>query len=290
MALTAQEQKYLDFALAALPGWVRPTDEFLNGAAKMFGSVDAMIDYLFSQALIRQANGATSTTPDWLNQHARDRGTSRQAGESDPVLRERIRNVPDALTRAALLAAADAILAADLIVGSAAMVELARDAGHWGTYLVMTGTGGVFTQAGTVSKFTPTALPWPTPPYQDPSVIPVRAHKIVIAGAADAGNDGTFTITGLDDDAAIYTNAAGAAGADGGVTWTVERFDVTGNLTDGFGRFYWRRGYRYARSRPGIVMILPFGTTAGATASIVEMLRQKKAAGVLVIVETRAVP
>lgn len=288
--LTAQEQAYLDFALGSLPGWVRPTDEFLAGAAKMFGSVDAMIAYYFSQALISQANGATGTTPDWLGQHARDRGTARQGGEDDPTLRDRLRNVPDALTRSALLSAANATLAAAGIAGSAALVELPRDGAYWGHYTAATGTGGVFgAPVATVQEFTPDVR-FPAPPLD--CTAEGWGWLLTITGAAIGGNNvADKAITSLSGNGAKYANAGGSASADPTCTWTATKQRWGTVKIDGHARFYWGRGYRYAKMRPlMLIMILPFGTTAGVTASVLEMLRQKKAAGILAIVETRAVP
>jgi hypothetical protein len=291
MALTSDEQELLDFATGALPNWVRSPDEFLTAAAKLMGMPRATAVYLFSQTLITQATGATATTPDWLAQHARDRGTSRQAGEADPVLQERLRVIPDAVTRQAVLDAANAILVAAGVAGSAALLELPRDGAWLGHYTAMTGTGGTFTQAGTVSMFTPLVLPWPAPPFQAATVAPVISWQLVISGAANAGNNGTRSVTGLSGNAAIVTNAGGVAGADATVTWKAQRLDVTGNVTDGFARAYVGRGFRAASTRPfKLLLILPFGTSAGVQNSVIESIRTKKAAGFAVIVERRLNP
>ena len=289
--LTTSEQEILDFATGALPAWVRQPDEVLASAAKSVAMAQAHGEYLFSQALITSAIGPTADSPDWLDQHARDRGTSRQAGESDPVLATRLRVVPDAITRLALLDAANAILVAAGVVGSAVMLELPRDAAFLGSFTALTGTGGTFAQAGTISKFTPTVLPWSVPPFQATGVTPVRSWQLVISGAASSGNNGTRTITGLDGNAAMVTNASGVAGADPTVTWKAQRLDVAGNVTDGFHRVYLSRGYRLTQRRPfEIIVILPFGTTVGVQNSVRESLRLKKAAGYKLTVERRINP
>lgn len=290
MALTVDEQRFYDFAKASLPGWIPDPDEYLMGVAKMFGSVDAMIDYLFGQTLITTAVGPSSDTPDWLNQHAIDRGTRRTNGEDDPTLRERLRTFPDALIRSVLLATADAILAAAGIAGSSAMVELPRDGAHSGTYSSDSGTGGTFVKVGSVVKFTPDTA-WAGPPYRSGTIVPVMSHKLTISGAASAGNNGTRTITGLEDDAALITNAGGVAGADPTVSWSVTHYDVDGNLRDGFTRAYSQRGYRSARMQPHtIVIILPYGTTEAVRLSVFEAVRSKKAAGIVLKVERRISP
>jgi hypothetical protein len=295
MALSADDLDYLNFALSALPSWMNASDEFLHGAAKLFGtSVKGQIDYWFGQTLIKNALGATGTTPDWLNQHARDRGTSRQNGETDVALRARLRAVSDAITRQALLSAANAILAASSIAGSAAMIELPRDAAHCGAFSSDTGTGGTFATNGVSPgfQFTPT-VPFAAPPYRDPSVVRlVQSYSITIAGAASGANNGTFTITGLNVNAAKYNNGAGVAGADAGVTWTINKLDRRGNALNGHGKSFASRGFRCTHvGRPTtFLIILPYGSTTGTIASVRAMLSQKKAAGILAIVERRLNP
>lgn len=287
MALTIDEQRYYDFAKAALPPWIPDPDEFLMGAAKVFGGVHAVITYLFGNALISTAVGATASTPDWLNQHAADRSTRRILTEDDPTLRKRLRTFPDALTRAALLSVADAQLVAAGVSGSSAMVELPRDMAHSGAYDADAGTGGTFTKVGSIVTFTP-ATAWAAPPFRDPSIVPVRTHRLVISGAADAGNDGTYPITSLDGNGAVYTNAGGVAAVDATVAWSVQTRDPEGNVRDGFARAYSQRGYRSSRLRPQtIVIILPFGTSAVVAASVAEAVRQRKAAGIVVKIERR---
>lgn len=295
MALTTEEQKFYDFAKASLPDWIPDGDEFLMGAAKMFGSVRELIDYLFGNALISSAVGATATTPDWLNLHAADRGTRRQLNEDDPTLRERLRNVPDALTRLTLLAAIDAILAANGVSGSSAIVELPKDGAHsaspTGWYQEDAGTGGTFAVAGTTVKFTPDVLPWARPPKWPTNTSPARSSRIVLSSSTDPLHDGTHVVTALDGDAAVWTDASpGAAGPDAAVTWLVETLDVDGNVRDGFARAFSQRGYRSARLRPlRLVIILPYGSTAATEASVREALRQKKAAGIAVTIERRLI-
>jgi hypothetical protein len=296
MALDSQEQDFMDFALAALPRWMRSDDVFLRGAAKMFGQVRAQSDYWFGQTLISDATGPTTGQPDWLNQHARDRGTSRQNGESDQALRQRIRNVPDALTRDSLLAAANAILASESISGTVAMVELPRDgafSGSWAAATSIGGTGGTFALGSSNQVlFTPTTLPWPVVPFRDPSVVRrVQNYKLVLSSATAPANDGAFSTVALLDNAAIFVNASGVAGTDPAVAWKVEKLDYRGNELDGFHMAYSGRGWRSSRARPPkIILILPYGSTASTQVSIQEMLRQKKAAGVTYVVERRLDP
>lgn len=293
MALTDDEQRLYNFARDALPSWIKDTDEFLTAAAKLFGGSLALSQYLFDQALITHATGATSTTPDWLAQHARDRGTSRQLGEGDPALQQRLRTTPDALTRQALLDSADAILDAAGVAGEAALLELPRDAAWLGTFQPLTGTGGSFVAgaAGRI-KFTPDELPWATPPFRALTVFPSpMAFQISISSVALPTNAEDATIESLDGNAAVYPSIDAIPGSDPALTWVVNRFDALNNLTDGFARSFCGRGWRTTRPRPfGVLVILPFGTSAGTAASVLAAIRGKKAAGFKVFVERRVNP
>lgn len=292
MSLNANEQEFLDFALAALPRWMREDDEFLRGSAKLFGAARVQTDYWFGQTLIKNATGAIGSEPDWLREHARGRGTDRQGSEADPALRNRIRNVPDALIRSAILDAANAILAASSIAGSCAMVELPRDSAITGQYspdadLLL---GGTFTAGvGTNMIFTP-AKPFAAIPYRAPSVPGfIRSYFINIAATA-AGNTGSFPITGIVGNGVQFVNAVGVPGVDANADWAVGRRDEDGNARSGFRKAFASHGYRAGALRPMIVLILPFGSTASTETSIREMLRQKKAAGMGFRVERRLNP
>lgn len=280
--------KYVQIYRNALPQDVASTARALDDA-RVFAEIVTMGEGT-GHGWAREARLSTSHGI-WTDQHALDHGTSRQGGEDDPALIARLKVGTTALLRQVLLDAANAILAAAGVAGTAALLELPRDAAHFGNYVAMTGTGGTFAQAGTVSKFTPTALPWPTPPFQAATVTPFRSWQLVISGASSSGNNGTRVVTGLEVDAAVVTNATGVAGDDPTVTWKAQRLDVTGNITDGFARAYFSRGYRMGQARPfELIMILPFGTDVGTANSIREALRVKKATGFKVVVERRMNP
>ncbi len=297
MPLSAEEEDLLDFALGTLPGWFSDEEQrdlaIEGGMAKQMGAAWDTITYWFDQTLIGEAVDATGDDPDWLQQHAMDRDTRRADGETDPVLRVRLQKFPDALTRATLISIAQDLVDAAGVSGDVAMVELRRDRAYLTTRAPMTGTGGTFAVAGTVVTFTPDELPWPRPPYQDPSIVQVLSSKLVISGAASAANDGTHDITGVVLDAAQYTDASAVAEADPTVTWRVDWYDSDGNLlTAGAGRAdaYLSRGYRCGDTYPAIILILPFGSDAALGLAVAEAIRQRKAAGVRVYVERRLSP
>lgn len=101
--MTPQEQALFDHAKAALPRWLEATPE-LAAFAKIVGQALAQAQTWYDYAKIREATGI------WLDQHARDRGTARQAGESDASLAARLRSIQDAVTRPALETAIGFIL------------------------------------------------------------------------------------------------------------------------------------------------------------------------------------
>ena len=118
----------------------------------------------------------------------------------------------------------------------------------------------------------------------------VSSYKLVTSGSSSGGNDGTFPITGVSDDSVTYSNGSGVAETDATVSWTIQRFDVSDNLLDGFQQSYFSRGYRMGSTLTTFIVILPFGCTEGTRLSVAEALRQKKGAGVLVIIECRTSP
>lgn len=292
MALSEREQKYRDFAANALPSWFTDqarAEEYLGALAKIFDAMHSVIAFWIDQTRILLAQGPTGTEPDWLNQHALDRGTSRQSGETDEGLRKRIRNVPDALTRPLILDAAQEIIEAEGVAGTVEMVELRRDKAYVGNFVSDSGVGGTFTKpGGSTARFQP-LVPFAAPPFNE--IDPGFGHDLAISGAASAGNNGTFPVEALFDDSAEYVNASAVAEIDLAVTWAVQKKDQDDNLADGFARAYVGRGYRVGTGRPNtIILILPFGSSAGTVASVEEMLRQKKGAGIRAIVERRLVP
>jgi hypothetical protein len=114
----------------AVPAFFRSTErerEDLHAYAAAMLIVDAAMSNWHRQTFIETAEGV------WLEQHGRDRGISKQAGESDAAYRIRLRVLEDAVTPASILAIANAVLAAAGIAGSARLLELPRDALYLGS-------------------------------------------------------------------------------------------------------------------------------------------------------------
>jgi hypothetical protein len=303
MPLSADEQKLLDFALAALPHWYQEAErdyEFENASAKMAqDAMDKVTDWLVTQARISTATGATSTEPDWLGQHALDRGTSRFDNESDATLAARIKDVPESLTLESMSDAISVVLTADGVSAAPALIELRsqrafinteRSYPNGTTYA----SGGTFATTAIANQisFTPTDS-WDGSYTPIKSVQEERGGILVIVQSATAGNVGSFPITSMDGNAVLFSNASGVAEVISTVQWCIDPTDLNGerrssyDLASGRATAYLRRGYRIGSQIPKVIAILPEGSSTAATASVDEIMQRKRAAGVDTAVETK---
>ncbi len=277
--LSTEEQALLDWLLSSIPRWLWMDDPTRSAQEVWASTVKSLIlgqrqgeDWIRATYILT-AEGV------WLNQHAKDRGTGRQADESDVALRERLRSYEDAVTNPFLLTLVQAILDAEGISGTAALLELRRDKAHFQTHTPLGGDGttpSTFTKnGGEITLDTGVSLSG----YE-------RGELVTIASATSGGNDGSFPVIRLyGDTGLVYENAAGVTEALGaGTTWQV---DTNGNNRK---TAYMGRGYRMARPRSAFIVILPYGSTAATAAAVREALRQKKGGGILVYVERRTSP
>lgn len=286
MSLTTEEQKFYDWVKQALPNHYFTEErmvEMLNGFAKMYGGVDSNNTSLFSQTLI---GTATNQPPDFLDLHAQDRGTNRQLNETDAALRARLQNIPDALTVDAITQAVQDTLDAAGLVGDFGLLELRPNKAFFSTNTADTGTGAVIDETGGLVNFTPnTGLARP----------PQFGEYITISGSANPLNDGTFEVLGLDENAVLYENLSAVDATDATLTWSISRVDIQGSEISGFADAYMDRGFRTGLSSeqpppPAFIVILPYPCTAATSQSVVESLRQKRGAGIVVVVECRTTP
>lgn len=113
----------LAIARAALPRFLfQPgTPEVLTSAAVVLARVGQYVDERYLQTLITKSTGI------WVDSHLADRGLVRLANESDEAARQRARQISDAVTPVAILAAVNAVLVAAGVTGTSALVELRRD-------------------------------------------------------------------------------------------------------------------------------------------------------------------
>lgn len=127
--MTPEQQGLFDHVKAALPRWlVRGPGAALEWLHAFVATLDA------ARVQAKEWIDATyldNATARYLDQHARDRGTSRRENESDAALRERIRQIEDAVTEPAILAGVNAILAGVGLPQTAKLVNLRRDRGHY---------------------------------------------------------------------------------------------------------------------------------------------------------------
>ena len=273
-------QDYIDHALNGLPRWFKGDGralETIKAFAEQFQAAQDESDAWRDQANILDSTGI------WLDQHARDRDTRRQNTETDAALRDRLRTFDDALNFASVLAAAQSVVDAEGIVGTVAMVELRQERGFFVTHLAQTGTGGVFSGAAPM-LFTPDAGFEAL--VQRPRNI---TFQVTFSGSLSAGNDGTFACT-ASGNALSYTNGSGVAETDATVSWTLERVTAAPSVLTNRQAAYMSRGYRFGLSIPTLVIILPYGCTESTRLAVAEATRQKRGAGVRVIVECRANP
>lgn len=185
--MTSAEELY-QIARASLPGWFFGPKE----VAQLLAASELLAD-IFDHVKARVAGTyILEATSEWLEQHAKDRGTRRQASETDVALAERLRFAEDAVTPDSLVVAANRILTAAGITTSAAISELRQS-----SRLFMSRSRGL-----------------------------ARGWRMGLSGPA--GNK--------------------------------------------------------------IIVILPYGTTAGTANAIAEAVRLRKAAGVTVVIEIRGVP
>jgi hypothetical protein len=143
MPYTTNEQALYDHLKATLPRWLfqrsNAPEEIWGGYVKLFDAVRTQIDTWASYARILVAAGM------WLDAHAHDRGTFRQASESDDALRERLRTHEDMVTLPAIQSKVEAMMTElEPALDPPVFIELARER-SW----LMTEQG---TYGGTTSK------------------------------------------------------------------------------------------------------------------------------------------
>lgn len=309
MALSSRAQKLKDHAMGLLPTWYRDPDrdqEIDDAFAALFEQVhDKVEDWLVTQTRLSTATGATSAEPDWLAQHAADRGSYRQTGESDLTLRARLRDVPEALTINSLLAATQNIIDEQGVSGTPYLVELTNERAYFKTITCYPGGSGslgvgvsiVVASAGLPDmKFKPhDGWDKSFDPLKDRPRDRSNSTIAFVTGLGNPGNSGVYTITGFDGDYALFENASGVSESTPGAGWCIEprgadnqflaRYNVTGRK-DAF----MSRGYRMGTQQASIIIILPYGCDSATVASVQAMLTDKKAAGVKALVECRENP
>lgn len=118
----------------------------------------------------------------WLELHARDHGVAKQTDESDAELQQRLRIPTDVVTRPALLAGVQLILANAGVAGTATMIELSRD--PEAAWIGSTSAGSIVSFIGTAPTGPrPTARIWHKNSFI--VVLPAGTPASVIASVQD---------------------------------------------------------------------------------------------------------
>jgi hypothetical protein len=286
MALTPREQRLYDVAKASLPSWFfldeTNAQEQIRAAAKLMGQVWDQADFWVDQAFMLRAVDI------FVDQHAKDRGTRRQDGESTASLVKRLRNIEDSVTAPALLQHVKDILAANSAPSSPVpqLIELRADKLYFGRRVHFTPVDGAhlndgetFTVATTVFEFDNNGLVTgghvavPFSPGDDLLTVALSMWTTITGQGYECG---------IDSDDTLYVDGAvtyGETVVDAGFVAQVESLG------------YLNCGYRLGKNaEPRIIVVLPYGTPDAAAQAVVEAMRLYKAGGVNVTVETRLVP
>jgi|FLYL01.1.fsa_nt_gi hypothetical protein len=124
------EEAALKVARDAVPGFLfkyaKGKEEILRGMARML-----YLAWLNAEFWVRMTY-ITKSVGIWLAQHAKDRGTFQQSGETTEALRARLRRGRDAVTRPSLQRVADAITQAEGVAGNSEIVNLCDNCAFWG--------------------------------------------------------------------------------------------------------------------------------------------------------------
>lgn len=287
MSLSSEAQALFDHARHSLPRWLTGKAgaalEWLHAFTQVFDQVRLQGQDWLDVTLLDNASGAE------LDQHAKDRGTSRRAGETDSALRERLRQITDAVTEPVLIAGTDEILKSQ---GAKAIIEVANYVTTgWNTIFESIDPGGTGITFEAISDGT-------NPPTLVETADTVTVHfsaGVTTRAAVEALITASSTLIQVKT-----ASAAGnmAAGDDFGPKYLV--LSVLVNLrrdrghchTVGSCRAFMGRGYRMCNAnRPmGYIVIVPYPTTTQTANAVKEYLRQFGPAGYVSYVERRANP
>lgn len=134
MAFNDQEQELWDVARSALPRWFtrrvpapgRVVDALMQGFVKVFQSArETMQEFFYGAGYYGNAGD------EWIDEHLKDANTRRQVGEDNDSAVARLRSVADAVTRPAILAAVNELLAAAGVTGEAGMHEIWQQGSYY---------------------------------------------------------------------------------------------------------------------------------------------------------------
>jgi hypothetical protein len=284
--LNALEQKLYDLARAALPSWLFTDEanaqELIRAAAAQLSDAWEQVDFWLDQTYL------TRGVDIFVDQHAKDHGTRRQNGETTASLVSRLRNTEDAVTIPALLSHIIQVMHDNGAPSSPppVILEMRYDKLYLGRHIHITPTAGAnlvdgetFTLGSTIFEF-------------DSNGAVVGGHIAVPFTMADNLHTVALSILsavigagfniGIDEVDHLYVSGVTSYGETVGNASFKMQIESLGYLS---------RGWRVSKTNePTMTVILPFGTSANLAAIVAETMRQFKAGGVVVYVETRLVP
>lgn len=278
-------------AKASLPEWAR---ESMPEAYAASSAMAEMVGQTIEEWLSTQSRISTATGM-WLDDFGVARSMPRGSGESDALYRARLLGATSGVTATDFITDVQAMLTAAGVMSPAYVVELPAQCAYMSTNPSWSGVGGTFaTGFGGVLQFAPTVA-FPGNPFVPPGTLDcIRERKLVISGAANASNNGTFTVTAVTaSNAARFVNPSAVVGLDAGLSWRVDAYDAFGVLLSpgaGAPSAYLGRGYRLASALPMFVVMLPYGTPDGLFSSVVQLAASRKGAGIRALVERRETP
>lgn len=300
MPLSSEAQALFDHAKQSLPRWLTGAAsaalEWLYGETEIMDEVRVQGQEWLDITLLENAVGVE------LDQHAKDRGTSRRVDESDITLRERLRNITDALTEPALQTGVDAILDSQgfLAILKAGTISITGWNTIFKSKFVLSG-GGFQTNLylSMVSNAT-------NPPTMTETIsLDGKTCNVTINYSAGvttrAAVESLVTASGTKI-AVLTASSSGATTLAAGDAFANKRFYLSGLVglrrdrghfhTNGSCRSFLSRGYRMCNNdRPmGYIFILPYLSTAATASAVAEYLRQTGSAGYIYYVERRLNP
>lgn len=299
MPLSSEAQALFDHARQSLPRWLTGSAnaalEWLYGFTETFEETRVQGQDWLDITLLDNASGAE------LDQHAADRNTSRRAGETDASLRERLRNISDAVTQPALIIGVDAILDGE---GFLAKFETSTHTSTgWNSVLEAYDT---LSAGGWQTGITLSMIDNGTNPPTMTEVESQDGKSMAVTINFDSGVTTRAAVEALMITGSVFdvltASDSGASVLTADDAFTDKHFYLSGfvNLrrdrahmhAAGDSTAFLGRGYRMTRNgRPmGYVFILPYGTTAATASAVSEYLRKNGPGGYVYYVERRLTP
>jgi len=295
-ALSADEQAMIDHSRNSLPRWltsgVSSTLEWLHQYKTIFDTTLQQAKGWIYSTYLSYASGAA------LNQHAIDRGTTRQNAESDSALRERLRNISDALTEPALLFGVDSILDSTGILAQFRVQQYVTTG--WNTVFQAkhTSSNGGFQTKLTLSLVSDGTNP-PTlveNSITGSTIIHFSAGvttRVAVENLVNSSSSFFIVETNSSSPSTVLTSSNAFTAHNFYLSRIVGLRRDRGHMhSNTHCHAFASRGYRMTGlARPSsYIFILPFGTTAATGSSVGEYLRKNGPGGYNYMIERRLNP